>query len=191
MTVLVPIVVIALSIYFTMTLFILPEKFLEKEQFVPSPYFEVHLSKSEIKLGDSFRMQIISENRGDYGDIHIVSSAFPNIQSTKGIVKIVSYDLTHTPILIEIGDELGASYSGGLQKIPAQYPSIEAMNRPVPKDSKYNIEYVITPKNTGDFLIYVKAIDIPHTSERSHYPRDGTLDHQNEYVREFVVKVNP
>ena len=72
------IVAVSLSVYFTMTVFVLPEKFLGKEQFTPIPHLEVEISSTEIKLGESFRINTVSENTGDYGDIHIVSASFPS-----------------------------------------------------------------------------------------------------------------
>ena len=37
------------------------------------------ISEFDISLGDSFDLSIFSENRGDYGDIHIVSVGFPDL----------------------------------------------------------------------------------------------------------------
>ena len=61
------IVAVSLSVYFAMTVFVLPEKFLGKEQFTPIPQLEVEISSTEIKLGESFRINTVSENTGDYG----------------------------------------------------------------------------------------------------------------------------
>jgi len=169
----------------------LPEKYLSNEQLVPQPYFEVILSDSEISLGDSFRLSIVSENRGDYGDIHILSTAFPTLSEIDEIVEIVTYDFTQSSVSIAIGDEIGAKYSGGLESTIAQYPSIEAMNRPILPGAKNHLELVITPEKSGIFNVYVKSINIPHTSNESHYPFSGVLDHQDEYVLDYSVNVNP
>jgi hypothetical protein len=189
--VIIAIVVISLSVYFAMTVFVLPEKFLAKEQLSPRPYLEVELSTTEINLGESFRLSTISENIGDYGDIHIVSVSFPTLSEIGDNVKIVSYDFSNTPIYIEVGDEIGAKYSGGLETSTAQYPSIEAMNRPVYPETKYVMDLQITPGQPGPFTMYVKSIDIPHVNSFSHHPTDGTLDHQEEYVLVYTVNVNP
>lgn len=189
--VLIVVIVISLIVYFSLTLFILPEQFLSKENFVPIPFFEAELSDSEINLGESFRLSIISENRGDYGDIHILSTSFPTVKNIENIVEIVSYDFTHSPKFIIPGDEIGAKYSGGLEKVLSQYPSIEAMSRPIPSGSKHHMDLAITPKEIGSFLVYVKCIDIPHTNSNSHYPTSGLLDHQEEYVLVYTVNVNP
>ena len=100
------IIVVSLAVYFTMTVFVLPEKFLEKEQFTPTPLLEAEISNTQINLGESFRLSTISENTGDYGDIHIVSAGFPTLSYTEGIVRIVSYDFSNSPIYIEPGDEI-------------------------------------------------------------------------------------
>ena len=185
------IVAISLGVYFAMTVFILPEKFLEKEQFAPSPYLEAELSHTEINLGESFRLSTVSENVGDYGDIHIVSASFPTLTKTDGIVRIVSYDFSNSPIYIEPGEEIGANYSGGLESVIAKYPSIEAMNRPVEPETKYRMDLQITPNKPGPFLVYLKSIDIPHTNSQSHFPSDGQVDHQGEFVLVYTVNVNP
>jgi len=178
-------------LYFSLTVFILPEKYLSNEQLVPQPYFEAILSDSEISLGDSFRLSIVSENRGDYGDIHILSTAFPTLSEIEGTVEIVTYDFTQSSVRIDSGDEIGAKYSGGLESITAKYPSIEAVNRPILPDAKNHLELLITPNESGIFTIYVKSIDIPHTNDKSHYPSSGILDHQDEYVLDYSVNVNP
>ena len=188
--ILIPIIVISLMIYFSLTVLFLPEQYLSKDQFIPIPHLDVELSESEIILGESFRLSILSENRGDYGDIHIVSTAFPDLKSIEGVVEIVSYDFTHSPQFIIPGDEIGSKYSGGLESVNAKYPSIEAMSRPIPSGVKYHIDLLITPNEIGPFLVYVKSINIPHTSPMSHFPDIGRLDHQDEYVLVYTVNVN-
>ena len=47
-----PVIASLLVIYFVMSVLVLPEQFLEKEQLISQPYFEAKLSKSEISLGD-------------------------------------------------------------------------------------------------------------------------------------------
>jgi hypothetical protein len=174
-----------------MTVFVLPEKFLGKEQFTPIPFLEVEVSSTQINLGESFRLSTISENVGDYGDIHIVTAGFPTLSDTEGIVRIVSYDFSNSPTYIEPGEEIGARYSGGLETVNAKYPQIEAMNRPVQPGEKFVMDLQITPSEPGPFTVYVKSIDIPHTSSMSHYPTKGHMDHQEEYVLVYTVNVNP
>ena len=182
---------VILSLYFILTVFILPSEFLITEQLVPEPTFQTILSDSEITLGDSFRLDIVSVNNGDYADIHIVSVAFPDLTKINDIVKIATYDFTLSPSYISVDEEIGSKYSGGVETTLAQYPSIEAMSRPLKPDVLTHFDLVITPQELGIFNIYVKSIGIPHTSDLSHYPYSGILDHQNEYVEVYSVTVNP
>jgi hypothetical protein len=181
----------SIIIYFTLTVFVLPEQYLSNERLNPQPYFEVELSESEISLGESFRVNIVSENRGDYGDIHIVSAAFPDLNEIGEVVDIVTYDFTQSPVYLVPGDEISHGYSGGLESTLSKYPSIEALIRPIHQGEKNHFEFIVTPEKSGIFTIYVKSIDIPHTSNLSHYPYSGILDHQDEYVLVYLVNVNP
>jgi hypothetical protein len=180
-----------LFLYFILTIFIFPSEFLMTEQLIPEPIFESILSKTDIVLGDSFRLDIVSKNTGDYADIHIVSIAFPDLITIDDTVKIATYDFTLSPSYISVGEKIGSKYSGGVETTIAQYPSIEAMSRPLNPDIETHFDIVVTPKNSGIFNIYVKSIGIPHTSDLSHYPHSGILDHQNEHVLVYSVNVNP
>jgi len=182
---------VILSLYFILTIFILPSEFLMTEQLVPEPYFTAILSKTNIALGDSFRLDIVSMNNGDYADIYIVSVAFPDLSRINDVVKITTYDFTLSPSYIYVDDEIGSKYSGGVETTLAQYPSIEAMSRPLKPDVPTHFDLLITPQELGIFNIYVKSIGIPHTNDLSHYPYSGILDHQNEYVSVYSVTVNP
>ena len=182
---------VLLSLYFLLTIFILPSEFLMTEQLIPEPYFQSTLSDSQINLGDSFRLDIVSINNGDYADIHIVSVAFPDLFEIDDVVKIATYDFSLSPSYISIGDEIGSTYSGGIETTFAQYPSIEAMSRPLKPNIETHFDLVVTPNTSGIFNIYVKSIGIPHSSDVSHYPYSGILDHQNEYVQVHSVTVNP
>ena len=180
-----------LLLYFILTIFVLPSEFLMTEQLIPEPTFQSVISDSEITLGDSFRLDIVSENIGDYADIHIVSIGFPDLIEINDVVKIATYDFSLSPSYISIGEEIGSNYSGGVETTFAKYPSIEAMSRPLKSNVETHFDIVITPKQSGIFNVYVKSIGIPHTSDVSHYPYSGTLDHQNEHVLVYSVTVNP
>ena len=183
--------VILVVFYFSLTVFVLPNAYLSNEQLIPQPNFQTTVSDDEISLGDSFRIDIVSQNVGEYGDIHILSTSFPTLELLDGVVDIVTYDFSQSPHYVHIGDEIGSNYSGGLDSTLANYPSIESMNRPDVSNSTYNLGLKITPDQPGIFSIYVKSIIIPHTSEFSHYPITGKVDHQNEFVKVFSVRVNP
>lgn len=186
-----PVIGFFIIAYFALTLFVLPEMYISNEQLIPQPYFEGRLSNTEISLGDSFRLGIESENKGEYGDIHIVSTSFPDLQEIGDQVQIMRYDFTQSPDYILVGDEIGARYNGGVEKTIAKYPSIEAMSRPIHPGDQYLFDIEVTPEKLGMFRVYVKSIDIPHTSNLSHFPQSGILDHQDEYVQVFKVNVNP
>ena len=182
---------VILSLYFILTILILPSEFLMTEQLVPEPSFTAILSETNITLGDSFRLDIVSINNGDYADIHIVSVAFPDLTRIDDVVKIATYDFTLSPSYIYVDDKIGSKYSGGVETTLAQYPSIEAMSRPLKSNVPTHFDLIVTPQELGLFNIYVKSIGIPHTSDLSHYPHSGILDHQNEYVSVYSVIVNP
>ncbi len=180
-----------LSIYFSLTLYILPEQYMSNEKLISEPMFEVTISEKEISLGESFNVDIITKNGGDYGDIHILSTAFPNVVEIDETVRITTYDFTQTPVKVIPGDEMIARYSGGLEHIKAKYPSIEATSRPIHPGSTYKMSQIVTPETVGNFSVLIKSVNIPHTSDLSHYPQSGILDHQGEFVQVYSVNVNP
>ena len=184
-------VVIILSLYFVVTIFILPENFITKSQSKPIPEVSVTLSDSEINIGDSFTVKANVKNIGEIADIMTLSTSFPSITEINDTIKIVSYDFTQSPQYVQIGDELGARYTGGVETIIAEYPSIEAFSRPVAPGIEYTMELKITPENLGEYIFYIKSVGIPHSSNDSHYPSEGLLDHQEEYVQPFSVLVKP
>ncbi len=184
-------IVFSILIYFVIDLAVLPEKFITKKQLEPKPILSVLLSNQEIKIGQSFTIEIISKNKGDYADILIASAAFPNLQEIGNTVEVVSYDFSQSPNQIKIGEKIGAKYGGGKNFAYAKYPFIEAMSRPSPAENEYHMTLRITPQNSGIFDVYVKSFAMPHTTDLSHYPYEGMLDHQEEFVEVYSVKVNP
>ena len=182
---------ISLIVYFSLTVFILPEQYMSNEKLISQPYFEVKISEDNISLGGSFTVDITTTNSGEYGDIHILSTSFPDLVEIDNVVKITTYGFIQPPTHINTGDKIIAKYSGGLEHTNAKYPSIEAMSRPVHPGSTYNLSQSITPEKEGIFSVYVKAVNIPHTSNLSHYPQEGVLDHQDEFVQVYSISVNP
>ena len=122
----------------------------------------VQVSDSEISIGNSFEVEMISENIGDMADILILSIAFPNLEEIHDGIKIVSYDFTQSPIYIQVGDEIGAEYLATQKSVLAEYPSIEAYSRPAQSGSSYRMTVDITPKQVGNFVFYTKSITLPH-----------------------------
>lgn len=179
-----------LCVYFFMTLVVLPQEYLSHKVIEPQPTQTVTLLNDEITLGVSFIIEIEIKNKHDISDILITSVAFPGLQEIGDEVEIIEYDYTQSPIYIDLGDKLISEYTYG-EPINAVYPSIEAYSRNVPEDTSYQMKLRITPQNVGIFETYIKTISIPHTTELSHYPYDGFLDPQGEYVSVFAVTVKP
>ena len=179
------------GVYLVLSLVVFPPLYLSKEIPNPQSYFEVKISNPSLTLGESFDVSIFSKNIGDYGDIHILSIGFPSLEKITDEVKVINSDFTHQYNFIEKNTLVGSNYSAGDQKVESQYALIEIMNRPSPPNGSYDFQLMITPKNVGLYEIYVKSIEIPHTSELSHFPHQGMLDPQGEYVSVYSVMVNP
>lgn len=177
--------------YLVLSLTVFPPIYLSKDLPNPQPYFEVKITNHTISLGESFDMNIFSKNIGDYGDIHILSVGFPSLDKITDEVKVANSSFNHQYHFIDKNTLVGSNYSAGDEKVESQYALIEIMNRPSPPNSSYNFQLTITPKNTGLYEIYIKSIEIPHTSELSHFPHQGILDPQEEYVSVYSVIVNP
>ena len=183
-------IVVALSVYFLMTLVIFPQEYLAHKVIEPQPTQEVMINSNEISLGESFQITIEIINENDISDILITSVGFPNLEDIGDEIEIISYDYTQSPRYIRAGEKLNSEYTSG-GPIQAEYPSIEAYSRNVSADTSYHMVLNIIPNNGGIFEIYVKTIAIPHTSNLSHYPQEGFKDPQGEYVSVYKVKVNP
>ena len=184
-------IVIALGIYFVLGLYVLPEQYIMRPQAEPQATLKVQLSESEISLGSSFEVEMISENIGDMADILILSIAFPNLEEIDDGIKIVSYDFTQSPVYILVGDEIGAEYLVTQKTVLAEYPSIEAYSRPAQTGSAYHMVVDITPKQIGNFIFFTKSITLPYLSPLSHFPKEGEMDHSGEFVQVYSVNVNP
>ena len=148
-----------LSLYFILTVFIFPSEFLMTEQLVPEPSFTAILSETNVTLGDSFHLDIVSVNNGDYADIHIVSVSFPDLTVVDDVVQITTYDFTLSPSYIHVDEEIGSNYSGGVETTFAQYPSIEAMSRPLKPDVQTHFDLLITPQELGLFTSTLNPLE--------------------------------
>jgi hypothetical protein len=179
---------VLIGVYLVFSLAVFPPFYLSKEIPDPQPYFDVKISNLSILLGESFDVSIFSKNIGDYGDIHILSIGFPSIDKITE-VKLINSNFNHQYNFIEKNTLVGSNYTAGDQKVESQYALIEVMNRPSPPNGSYDFQFSVTPKNTGLYEIYIKAIEIPHTSNLSHFPHQGILDPQGEYVEVFSVMV--
>ena len=178
-----------LFVYFFMTLVILPEEYRSHKIIEPQPIHSVIISEDEISLGESFKIEIEMKNQNDFADIVLTSVGFPSLDN-HDLVEVIGYDFTQSPKEIDIGYEVGSDYTYG-EVIPAVYPSIEADSRNIPADSQFRMVVLVTPPETGNFEVYVKTVAIPHTTDLSHYPYDGKIDPQGEFVDVYSVEVWP
>ena len=187
-----PIVIasVFVGVYLVLSLSVFPPLYLSKDLPSPQPYLEVKIPNNSISLGESFDLNIFSKNIGDYGDIHILSIGFPSLEKITDEVKVINSTFNHQYHFIEKNTLVGSNYSAGDHKVESQYALIEIMNRPSPPNGSYDFQLLITPKNAGLYEIYVKVIEIPHTGELSHFPQQGLLDPQGEYVSVYSVMVN-
>lgn len=182
-------ITISLGLYFLLTSVVFPQIYLQKSLAEPSPVQSVQISNKEISLGESFSITVDVTNQDDFADILITSIGFPTLPDLDA-VRITSYDFTQSPRLIQVGDSIGTKYTKGAP-MQAVYPSIEAMSRNVYPDSKFFISISVTPQNIGPFVIYVKTIAIPHLSDLAHYPYEGLVDPQGEFVQVQEITVKP
>lgn len=175
-----------MAAYFVLAVMVFPKLYENSHINVPQPRLDVSLSDEQILLGKSFRVVILAYNDGDAADLQTVSAAFPQNDKLDN-VKITSYDFLQSPRMIETGDDVGAQYTGGTTK--SQYPFIEAYSRPSKNGDTFSMTLEVKPKEPGPFRIYVKSVAMPHSTDLSHFPSSGILDHQNEFVEEYVVEV--
>ena len=183
----------SLTVYFSVSLYFFPAFYISKpfvSKAVPV-ITNVKMSASEVPLGKSFNIKVTSSNQGDTADIQIVSIAFPNITSIgdSDIITIKNRNFNQKPQFVKTGEEIGSKYSGLSKATTAKYPSIEFYSRPWKKGAIYQAEIEIKPPAIGRFVIFIKAVSLPHNNEISHYPRTGVKDHQEEYVEVYSVNV--
>jgi hypothetical protein len=180
----------ALAAYFVLSLYVLPQSYLDSVRVPkPEPVITGVTLPDSIQLGQTFTLHVTATNRGDHADMQIVSMAFPNLTSTDGVVTVQKHDFKQTPVFIKKGQEIGAGYVGSQRIVTAQYPSVEASNRPWEKGDTSSIELAVTPESEGRFVIFVKAIGLPHNGDQAHWPSDGIIDHQDEFVSVYSVDV--
>ncbi len=183
----------SLAVYFLFSLYILPQSYQESVRPLrPEPVItSVKFSASYITLGDSVVIFVSGTNNGEKADMQIVSVGFPNLTSSDA-VRIIQHDFRQQPERIEPGDQVGAGYQGTENLVAAQHPSIEAFSWPWEAGSRYSIQLQVEPPAEGLFVIFVKSVALPHSWNGAHYPQEGTMDYQREFVDEyFVVVANP
>jgi hypothetical protein len=182
-------ITVALAIYFVMSLYVIPQSFQESSR-EPEPeaiISEVSILPQEIALNETFDISVTGVNHGDMADMQIVSIGFPNLTASSE-VELLGHNFRQAPITVNRGDPVGSQYTG-TETISAQYPSIEAFSRPWDEGQQYNVELRVKPQAEGSFVILVKSVAFPHTWDGAHYPREGLVDYQNEFVESYSVQV--
>ena len=182
-------VAVALVVYFSLSLYIFPQSYQSIEPRKPQAIVtDVSLSASDIALGQALTISLTGTNNGEDADMQLVSVGFPNLTTTDNI-KILKHDFDQTPILIAPGELLSSEYSDTDSSVLAQYTSIESFSRPWEAGKTYSADIEVIPKTEGRFVVFIKSVALPHSWELAHYPQDGTLDQQKEFVEIYSVQV--
>jgi hypothetical protein len=182
-------VAVALVAYLSLSLYVFPQLYQSIEARRPQAIVtDASLSAPDIALGQTLTISVTGTNNGEDADMQIVSVGFPNITTTDNI-NILKHDFNQTPILIAPGELLSSEYSDTDSSVMAQYASIEAFSRPWEAGKTYTADIEVTPKTEGRFVVFVKSVALPHTWDQAHYPQDGTLDQQKEFVEIYSVQV--
>ena len=182
-------VAVALVVYLSLSLYVFPQLYQSIEARRPQAIVtDVSLSAPDIALGQTLTISVTGTNNGEDADMQIVSVGFPNLTATDNI-NILKHDFNQMPILIAPGELLSSEYSDTDSSVLAQYASIEAFSRPWEAGKTYTADIEVTPKMEGRFVVFVKSVALPHTWDQAHYPQDGTLDQQKEFVEIYSVQV--
>jgi hypothetical protein len=182
-------VAVALVVYFSLSLYVFPQSYQSIVARRPQAIVtDVSLSAPDIALGQALTISVTGANNGEDADMQIVSVGFPNLTTTNNI-RILKHNFDQTPILIAPGELLSSEYSDTDSSVLAQYASIEAFSRPWETGKIYTADIEVIPKTEGKFVIFIKSVALPHTWEQAHYPQDGILDPQKEFVEAYSVQV--
>ncbi len=182
-------VAVALVAYLSLSLYVFPQLYQSIEARRPQAIVtDVSLSAPDIALGQTLTISVTGTNNGEDADMQIVSVGFPNLTTTDNI-NILKHDFNQTPILIQPGELLSSEYSDTDSSVLTQYASIEAFSRPWEAGKTYTADIEVIPKTEGRFVVFIKSVALPHTWEQAHYPQDGTLDQQREFVETYSVQV--
>jgi len=178
----------ALALYFSLALYVFPQSYQSVHPRRPEAIVtNVILSAPEIKLGQTVLISMSGVNNGEDADMQIVSIGFPNLTSTSAI-KVVKHDFRQSPSFITQGHSVGTGYSG-TNVVSSQYPSVEAFSRPWEGGDRYSIDLQVSPEAEGRFAIFVKSVAFPHSWDGAHWPQEGTVDYQKEFVEVYYVQV--
>ena len=201
--ILIVIIPVFLGVFFTLSLYFFPHLYLSTRQVSQAlpKIMNVSVNTSSLSdsgilhLGDSFIVTITSANLGDTADFQITSVSFPNITSdihnntANKIVSILHHNFTQSPVFIPMGDDIGSEYTGLTKTTISKYPSIEFYNSPWTTNTFYEAQLHVKPVSEGNFVVFVKVVALPNTSDLSHYPAVGILDQQQEFVNAYHITV--
>jgi hypothetical protein len=183
-------ITISLAFYFLLSIFVFPDIYRGLPKIRPVPLISnVSIYPSTVHLGKTFDINVVAENVGDNADIQIISIAFPNMTYSDGLVRIKRSDFTQRPVFIKVGDKVGSDYVGEESPINARYASLQFFSRPWHSTVIHNLQLQIRPDVVGKFVIFLKAIALPHLNNYAHYPREGIKDFQNEFVSVYSLRV--
>ncbi len=175
--------------YFAIAIAFLPQMFLPVlVPPRPAPVASVSVSDSAVTLGESFTLHVSAANEGDHADRQLVSIAFPNATRVEDVAEIGEYDFKQSPRFIEVGQLIGFGYTG-VQSAGARYPAIEGHSAPWENGESFSMSLSVMPEQEGRFVVFVKAVGLPHNGDQAHWPPSGILDHQDEYVSVVQVDV--
>jgi hypothetical protein len=181
---------ISLAFYFLLSIYIFPDIYRGLPKIRPMPLISnVSIYPSIVHLGKTFDINVVAENVGDSADIQIISIAFPNMTYSDGLVRIKQSDFTQKPVFIKVGDKVGSNYVGQEGSINARYASLEFFSRPWHPTVIHHLQLQIRPDFVGKFVIFLKAIALPHLNNFAHYPQGGIKDFQNEFVSVYSLRV--
>jgi hypothetical protein len=178
----------ALLLYFSFTLYVFPQAYQMQVRKPEAVVTDVSLSESEVVIGEPFIISVAGANSGDDADMQIVSIGFPNLTRTDNI-EIINHNFDQTPDFIQAGDDIGSAYGGTVVTVKAQYASVEAFSRPWGGGNSYSINLQVEPETEGRFVVFVKSVAFPHSSDGAHWPDGGMVDHQQEFVEAHYVQV--
>jgi hypothetical protein len=172
----------SLAAYFALSAYVIPQSYSSSEPPRPEPIVTgVSLSASEVALGQTFTISTMVTNRGDQSDVQVVSVGFPNLTRTDGIA-VLKHNFVQSPFLVQAGQEVGTGYTGFER-------TVEATTWSWKTGSTYSIDVQVKPDVEGRFVVFVKSIALPHSWEQAHYPHEGLMDYQQEFVQAYSVQV--
>jgi len=179
---------VALAGYFTLSVYFLPQSY--QKSLVPrkpEPVVTDVNMPASVMLGKSFTITVTGANNGEEADVQIVSVGFPNLTSTTNI-KVLKHNFRQMPVLVGKGGKVGSEYAGTAKTVDSQYAIVEAMSRPWASGNSYSLNLQVMPETEGPFIVLIKSIGFPNWNG-AHWPQDGLLDPQKEFVKGYHIEV--